>query len=418
MIAIYKLPCAVLLILSYFQLNDCHTVDVKVSPMPNIGFLGHGYDMLRSNPRPVTQPLDTGFVSPIFDMMKYEENMMTTDNSHRIPDSTYVTECTACQLNYKSSIISGAGSFKSSLNSLRTTTVGGWRNDKGIIKWGYRASESYMKTVEEAYSYGHVLIDTSATCLVYCAEMRLPLKPTNLDQAFVEAVNQLPSDFTIDGYEEIFHVFLRRFGTHVVTSMKAGSLFWQRATFTAANYSKLVAESQVSGVEMSAGFLFLKLSKNDQSIEESSLVQNFKGMAASITTHSLGAIPPSVQDPNNKTSWLEATRQYPMPMDLQLTPITALITRDFFPNVKNIDWKRQTLAQLVENGRYCSYLATVNAYSDVGDVNCGNEAPDSVTFGLQGRSNFGGTYYKPADTNVQDIKNQINGFKLQFRFNF
>ena len=253
-----------------------------------------GYDMLRGNPRPLTQPLDTGFVSPVFDMTKYDENRMTADQFHRIPDSTYVNECTACQLNYKTNIISGADSYKSSLNSLRTLTGDGKTKEiiwKWPIKFNFRASEAYMKTVDETFNLKHVVIDTSATCMVYCAQIRLPLKPTNLDQAFVEAVKLLPKDSSETNYEGVFKAFLKRFGTHVVTSMKTGSLYWQRASFTAANYSRLVEETRDVGIEASAGIHFLGLSGafDKLSSMDSESATKFQSFAASVTVHSVSS---------------------------------------------------------------------------------------------------------------------------------
>ena len=96
-------------------------------------------------------------------------------------------------------------------------------------------------------------------------------------------------------------------------------------------------------------------------------------------------------------------------MELELTPVISLLTKDFFPDDEAAEWKRNKITEILENGKYCDYLAENNNYPDIGEVNCGEEAPDSVTHEIRGRSNFGGTYYKPSNANVKDIPNQLKG---------
>ena len=93
-----------------------------------------------------------------------------------------------------------------------------------------------------------------------------------------------------------------------------------------------------------------------------------------------------------------------------MIPIFALLTADFFPDDEAIETKQKGLVKVIENGAYCSYLASVNAYSDLGEVHCEYEAPDTkYQPSLNVRSNFGGTYYKSLDSNITDIPNQISG---------
>ena len=389
--------------------------NANLTAFPNIGYLGVGYDMLRSNPRPLTQPFDTGYASAVFDMTKYGQGRMTADRQFVIPDFTDIKECTACQMSYKSSVISGAASYKNSLKSHVSINFNLKIGQMVGANFNHRASESYLKSVRE--SENSVFIDQSATCLVYCAELQTHSQPTNLHEAFIEAVGNLPINSMQATYDNSYNVFLRQFGTHVVTSMKSGSLYWQRAHFSSANFSRFERETQNAGVKVFARLplRFLSGSSKLHTSAQTEVVNKAQSFASSISSHSIGAPPPDVSNNDFVASsqWLEKSRTDPMPVELHLTSIAAFLTENYFPDDADIEAKQRRLIEYIESGKYCTFLATNNIHSDIGPVNCGDEKPDETTEGPHFKSNFGGTYYKAGGDLITDIPNQITG---EFRF--
>ena len=261
---------------------------------PDSWFLGRGYDMVRANPRPITQPLDLGFASTIFDLSNTSKQVIG-DKMYLVPNFTQATLCDVCQLNPKTNIISGAKSFRESLNAqVRMETA--WSPEEkyfnGLVAfYSHRASEGYLKTMKDVAQdsfHRQVVVDSSISCFHFCSELDYSL--LQLDKSFVFDVQRLPSNLSQDNADDYFNIFLRKFGTHVVSSIKSGSLLWQRAIFSEDNFTSLLQRLNRGGIEQAAAFSILNSTTTWQEVVDPRNLEKmhqFRNQAAVMSLYSV-----------------------------------------------------------------------------------------------------------------------------------
>ena len=356
----------------------CFSVSNALDTMSNIGYLGNGYDMFRGCPRPTSTPLDPGFASPVFDVTNYTKNRQTADHLYNVPDNSHVLKCQACQLNLKVDISESVDEYRKSLNEMMTWGAGiaipkrdkdnnegksriarrnrragnQGKDDNIAIGIAFSGSDEMHYAYESFKEKKQVYTEGFAACAVYCAELELfdSAGETALSTNFINAVKSLSLDS-----EESFYSVLTSFGTHFVSSMKMGSLFYQRHIFTEEQWTTMLSESDKDGFSFEANIVVIGGSYKEDNSASQYKFSNASSKSESLIEFSRGA-PPG----KDVSEWISQSLKAPMPIYTGVQPISSLLNEFYFPTVSNIDAKRDMWEKLIEDGSYCNHQMKIS----------------------------------------------------------
>ena len=310
---------------------------------PNIAFIGRGYDIYRSNPRPSSQRMDPGYVSPVIEANIYHEGRRSGDNQFLIPDRIDAVQCQACQQTFQFHQLKTAEDLK---RTSGTTVTAGY---EGVF-FGAKSSSSHEEIEQSSYEYDHVYVDAYALCSSYCASIRqYQFNATDLTENFQSAVHEL----CIGELSPL--QFLWTFGTHYITKIKMGSLFWQRTTFTSEDWADLQVTTKINTNTFRVGF---RHQKTSGSKEEEWELETYTAKSLSRAVITFGT------ELDRTSTWLYVSDQQPMPTSFSIYPIISLLSRHAFPTELNLHVKRREIVEVLQNGTYCKFLLQIQGKDD------------------------------------------------------
>merc|ERR550532_1070223 len=88
---------------------------LAVPKLPNVGYLGQGYNIFKGNPQS-SSVVDPGFQQPLLGLT-YEDESTTADGKYVIPDKTNAEQIAICNSKSETKTISGAKSYYESLTT-------------------------------------------------------------------------------------------------------------------------------------------------------------------------------------------------------------------------------------------------------------------------------------------------------------
>ena len=347
----------------------------KAQPVPNIGFLGRGYDIIRGNPRPTDESIDSGFVNSIFEVNQFP-SYTSADFRYLIPENTELDECQVCMSDMTTNFISGENSYRKSLLSQVLD------ESSPNVSLLYFASfeTSFSKTKLEQNE--EILVDTLTSCPMFCARLQLYNQP-RFTENFKNSIKWLVND------TEIIIQFLKTFGTHVVTKVNLGGLHWQRSIFDRLQWKKMASLISLSDIEMASKTVLQtelkKLNQNSVFPTNGTIVEVFRNFSKSIMFHSIGS--PTSQ----------------LPIKMSLMSILDLFTFQNFPYIENITLKRSYIEQVMNN-QYCYAIQQSSVGQNVDD--CYSTSDE----GMPKFSTFGGFFCMNCNRHKIGLLDKTNKF--------
>ena len=366
--------------------------------LPNIDYVGRGYDIFRSVPRPASGEVDPGYVGQVV-LMKANGNATKTsgDGRYIIPEASQVFDCLSCRFTLDVQTIQDTYEYAKTYED---------KVEKGnsVSFTSGQASSDFGNVAHTTSADQRTLVDASLSCIVYCADLPMyTLKAKHLNKAYVEGVKNINMSIP-----ETINEFLHEFGTHIVYSTRMGSLFWQRSTYSKLDWPKAVSSvndriKRAMEIEMADGW-------TDMTPDEVEMAKTFKSYATERFAYQIGA----PFSPNR--TWISQTRDSPMPIALSVVPISELMRKRVFPDDEEIDAKRQLVNDYITNGTYCNYLyekagMTGSCITDnallPGEISRFVANPDSIDTCSGGSRlpSFGGVFVDGIFPNVPNYKN-------------
>lgn len=171
--------------------------------IPNLEYLGIGYDIVHGNPRgsDVSQ-LDPGFRHPVIKLVQVDTEV-TTDQKFAVPLGTTAKYTSSCSYDPESVEISSNRDFRSSLqrevmtdSSSSSSVEGGFKSGFAVInaleeKLSFSQSAKFKKFHETNIKTNSVSFEAR----VICSEFEVSFNPYSeyvLDEDFERACNDLP----------------------------------------------------------------------------------------------------------------------------------------------------------------------------------------------------------------------------------
>ncbi len=311
-----------------------------ILPMPNIGYIFHGYNYLYGNP--VVDPnegSDPGVSRmPIF-KASFGRGSMTSDMRYLVPDGTSFLKAVSCRIDFSST---EGRSEKSYMNSL-SNTVG---TESSFLGFGFKASTTVQSKTEELKTASFSYVNTEAVCSVYTGAifMDLPPKPSDEFIASLSKCDKDPSD-------ENFRNLIDNYGTHFLTDIVMGAKFGEESKIKTDEYEKMEADGFDVGTaaghsgKFSAGVTTETSSEKEQR-------ERFESARTSKTTYSYGSNIPSDGDAN---TWASQSSDDPMPINMDITALSELMTEEFLGDT-GIDYEKLKQPLIEYLTQYCSQL--------------------------------------------------------------
>eukprot|EP01084_Bolivina_argentea_P310649 537583_1 len=204
--------------------------------LPNIGYLGSGYDLVTGNPKPSvysTNSADVGFKLRVANF-SYSQQQTTVDGRYLIPDYTQVRAIPACSFNSNADTNTGETSYASTLST--SVSVSGSMNDI-FTKVSFSASASYQTMKTNTYKYKNIFVSTTGFCAAYEAFLE-PLS-FKVNNEFVKEVNYLPLKINQSNPYDPYYTFIATYGTNYATELKFGSQYSRTYQFDQQSWSSM-----------------------------------------------------------------------------------------------------------------------------------------------------------------------------------
>ena len=321
--------------------------------MPNIGYLGRGYDHMIGNPHP-TGLEDPGYRVEIFDLSKYCGEL-TADQRYRIPQKISVRSVESCTLSFKTTFIESMHDYSTSLLSKFNFEADGkfeaskWFNSSS----SFSASNEFKQVDQSINTKKEYVSETYAECSTYSADIHKH-DPPAFANSFANAIKRLPLSNNYL-YDEI----IKEYGTFYIKETVMGALYGERVTITKQGMEAFqkTGESFQKAFEASAKASFTSwgtessIGTNGMTKKESDLADKFSDYVKSKVVFTIGSKPPISSD---AFEWANQAIQNPMPITARLEPIYNLLTKDHFPYDGDIEVKQQLLFQEIAN--YCKKM--------------------------------------------------------------
>ena len=314
--------------------------ETRAEPMPNIGYIFHGYNYLYGNP--IVDPLegnDPGVSSmPIF-RTTYDRGLTTSDSRYMVPDGTSFLKAVSCRVDFTSN---EGRSEKSYMNSL-SNTVG---TESSVFGFGFKASTTVQQKSEELRTASFSYVNSEAVCSVYTGAvfMDLPPKPSDEFIASLSKCDKDPSD-------ENFRNLINYYGTHFVSDVVMGAKFGEESKITTDEYEKMKSEGLDVGTAAGyAGTFSAGVTTETSSQKEQR--ERFEQARTSKKSYSYGS---NIPADGNANTWASQSSTDPMPINMDITALSELMTEEFLGGT-GIDYmklKQPLIDYLIQ---YCSQL--------------------------------------------------------------
>ena len=298
--------------------------------------MGSCYDILRGNPQN-TAGLDPGFLGQGIFQFTYNQGLTTADGRYSIPDYTTVNDIQSCSFSFSSRIDKDTASY---MDSLKIHVDADFKGKAA----SFSASADYQQVHQSTQSRQTVFISSQAQCEVYGASV----DDAPLTDFFVKAVNSL-SEVINSSTKHDYLTFIQKYGTHIVTALKMGGRFGVRSEFSTTDYSNLCSSGV--NVKASAGYSGqVDVSASLATDDHKKAAQSFNDKRHSYKMFQVGGHPP-VDENGTTFEWAQTLKNDPLPLSYSLTEMYKFFTLQNFPNITNIDKKKENLRNVTLD--YC-----------------------------------------------------------------
>lgn len=325
----------------------------NIKVIPNIEHLFHGYDLLHGNPIVDTKEGRDPGVSrlPIF-APSFDRGLTTSDQKYLIPDGMTFLKTVGCKIDF---ISSENRNEKSYIVDLLTNNVVPDHEDN-FLKFltPFRASTTVQHKTDELKRASYSYVNTKAACSVYTGIMTMNYPP-KFSKEFTASLKKCDWEPS----EENFKILVMKYGTHFLTNILMGSKFAEESKIVTDEYEKMVSEGLDVGTaaglsgRLSAGITTETSSEKQQR-------ERFESARTSKTSMKYGSdIPPD----SDASTWAAKSLDDPMPINIELKPLTELLTEEFLGDVQ-IDLKKlkEKLAMFLT--KYCWKLVDEGKVKD------------------------------------------------------
>eukprot|EP00756_Hemistasia_phaeocysticola_P025558 Hpha_TRINITY_DN16011_c5_g6::TRINITY_DN16011_c5_g6_i1::g.119658::m.119658 len=290
-------------------------------PMPNIGTLFNGYDIMFGNPVPTEGlPVDPGYRQPVFNATY--SGSVTPDQRYLQPDGTVVSSCSGtCTMSFQSSELAGTHSYQSSLETKVSVSGGGWGAK-------FSASADYKHVAQGSSEEHMVFTHSEAQCCAYQAKI-LSYTPPDLHNDFKAGLSSLPTGYDRTAYFR----FVMNFGTHYVSEINMGALFGQQTSFKSTQWSEMLSEGLDIKVAASYSGYGATAAASTETDSQKKMAQTFSSKSSEQREYTMGAKPPSDGKPS---TWVQSTIVSPAPMGVKLQQIDQLLDNSIYPQYASV----------------------------------------------------------------------------------
>ena len=303
---------------------------------PNIGYLGSCYDIFRGNPQN-TGGLDPGFLGQGIFRFTYNQGLTTADGRYSIPDHTTVNDAQSCSFSFSSRIDKDTASYMDSLKIHVDTSFKGWAAS-------FSASADYQEVHKSTQSHQTLYISSQSQCEAYGAS----IDDAPFSDGFFNAVHYLP-EILNSSTKLDYLTFIQEHGTHIVTALKMGGRFGVRSEFSTTNYSNLCSSGV--NIKASAGYSGLvDVSASLATDAQKKAAQLFNDQRHGYKMYQVGGDPPVDQN-GTAFKWAQTVKNDPLPLSYSLTEMYKYFTSQYFPNITNINEKKENLRNVTLD--YC-----------------------------------------------------------------
>ncbi|CAI2179026.1 20464_t:CDS:2 [Funneliformis geosporum] len=177
--------------------------------LPNIGYLGGGYDIYKGNPREIGS-VDPGFrLEPIFNLTL--DGGITPDGRYILPKGVVAELCISCVIDFSTDYVKNIHDYRKELDKSISGSASSFFGK-------FSASRSYKDVYKKTEEQEKKFTMNEANCALYCMK-GLTFLPRELSDDFKVAVELLSNNSD----DPIYYEFINAFGTHYVHSMKMGT---------------------------------------------------------------------------------------------------------------------------------------------------------------------------------------------------
>ena len=292
--------------------------------MPNIGYVGSTYNILKGNPKVTGDKLDPGFLGGNIFQFTYNQNLTTSDGKYLIPDNTTVNVIDSCSFDFSSSTTTDTKSYMDSLKVHVDADFSGWGAS-------FSASADYNQVSSLTQNGETVFVSSHAECQSYVAS----IDDAPFSQTFVVTVSNLPLTNDTQPYIN----FIQTWGTHVASTLIMGGRYGYRSSFTTENYTSLISSN--FSIKASAGYsASFSINANVGTDVEKEQADKFEKSRKSYAIYQVGGVPPTSGN-GSTTDWIKTVKEVPLPLKYNLVNISTFLYPLYFPDDTNINFKRE-----------------------------------------------------------------------------
>ena len=297
-----------------------------IAKLPNVRYLGMGYDIIRGNPE--DRHSDPGFR---FSVLKFtwENSRTTSDAKYMVPDHIQALHTEACGYNTFTSTITGSKSYQKELSRDAKIDV----SFQTAPAMAFSASAGYQDVSEQSRNsqYKRIYTNTRGKCILYEVSVNYQHALITVTDDFKRAVNALP---LLENHMDAYTSFIYNYGTHFTSRVVLGAKFVIRTEFTEKSWQSMSEEGVK--VELAADATVASASGSGGSATKD---QNaFQSSRSSYTAYYRGVHPPS---DGKWETWANLTGDSPAPISYVLVPLKYLVREIFFPGMTASDLVRR-----------------------------------------------------------------------------
>jgi len=362
-------------ILLFLVVLSYSIVVLSQEKLPNIGYLGRGYNIVFGNPQPTQTLGDPGYVDSLFDL-RYTLNRTTADGRFIIPDTTDVVQVRACSYQTQTDNVYGETSYMESLKT--SVSVKG-----SFLIASFTASFDYHQMANQTTTNHRIAVSSKALCSEYKASL-MEFVSTPFSPNFVGAVKYLASWNGTDPSVEAsrYYKVIDSFGTHFTTSITMGAQCTLQSLFTQETFSTLVQSGFSLSAGASASFKLFSGGSSTMTSQETQDAHKYDAQRSLLFESYLGSHP---SNDGKWQTWAQTVAETPYPFEYTLAPISSLLTSDNFPEYTPnvLSYIQQKLDAYIT--KYCSTIPSAS---------CSGPSPDHIPIQFTVISNSGaGDFY-------------------------
>jgi len=325
--------------------------------MPNIGYIGLGYDLARGNPQcqtgcAATAGIDPGWASTSPVIKFIYDNTTTGDGRFYVPQGFHLLRTPKCSMSSSTTAIHSTTEYQKSLSVDASVSGGG-------LGWSFSASGDYAKTSQSLNSYSQTSYHTTAICSVYKGNV-LPDYPLPLTEEFKTGVANLPASYD----EQKYLGFVSNYGTHYVKNVFMGAKFTYQMLLATSDVQSMTSKSVDVAAAVSVSAIIAHASVSANVSWHSSDYNSISQFHKTTTEIIIGQGPkskfnctnaPCSPDQMDLSSWQEELLQDSAelaPLTYTLSTLEDFLTAKYFPNDPDIAAKAENFFQFLSKD-YC-----------------------------------------------------------------